>query len=95
MTHSEAALSVVEEWKSKTCEFAIQSDDTLVSLISKGFDVISAIHKTSKHSNIKRTLESLDIELSIYLRSENIKDPSFRTLIYGFVESFRLTLQHL
>ncbi|GMS90795.1 hypothetical protein PENTCL1PPCAC_12970, partial [Pristionchus entomophagus] len=79
----------------QTCEFAIQSDDTFVSVISKGFDVMSAIHRNSNHPNIQRTLEALDIELSLYMRSENIKGTSIQSLMYGIIQSLQLTLLHL
>ncbi|GMS90776.1 hypothetical protein PENTCL1PPCAC_12951, partial [Pristionchus entomophagus] len=95
MNQSNAALSTIEGWKRKTCEYYIQSDDALVPLISKAFDTMSEIHKPSKHSQIQRTLDSLDLELSLYRRSEDTKEPSLRPLIYGIMESLHLTLRRV
>ncbi|GMS91213.1 hypothetical protein PENTCL1PPCAC_13388, partial [Pristionchus entomophagus] len=88
-------LEVIEEWKRQTCEFAIQSDDNLVSLISKSLDAMTTIHNTSTDRNIRRTLDALDIERSLFLRSEKTKEPSIRSLMYGIIESLHLTLLHL
>ncbi|GMS83444.1 hypothetical protein PENTCL1PPCAC_5619, partial [Pristionchus entomophagus] len=95
MTLRETRLSTVQDWKEKICEFAIQSDDNLASVLSKGFDVASIILKGSEHRNIQRALESLGINLSICMRSEKTKDPSIRTMMCGFIESVHLVLLQL
>ncbi|GMS97694.1 hypothetical protein PENTCL1PPCAC_19869, partial [Pristionchus entomophagus] len=59
-------LSIVERWRGKTCEFSIQSEDDLVSLISKEFDVLSAILGKSKQCYIQRALGALGIAISAY-----------------------------
>ncbi|GMT00108.1 hypothetical protein PENTCL1PPCAC_22282, partial [Pristionchus entomophagus] len=87
----QSPLLFIGEWKIKTCKFAIQSDDSFISVISKGFDVMTAIHNGSDHSCIKRTLDALDIELSFYRRSNKSKEPSIQSLMYGFMESLRQT----
>ncbi|GMT03022.1 hypothetical protein PENTCL1PPCAC_25196, partial [Pristionchus entomophagus] len=85
MTPREQRLSIVEGWKRKICEFAIQSDDTLAPVISKGFDAVSTILKGSRLDVIHRALESLDLELDLYKRSENSKELSIRSMMVGFM----------
>ncbi|GMS90311.1 hypothetical protein PENTCL1PPCAC_12486, partial [Pristionchus entomophagus] len=95
MPHSAAFFPIVEEWKTKICEYAIQSDDIFIPMISTAFDAMYTILKISKHCDIKRTLEALDFERSLYLRSGKTKETSVRSLMYGVIESLHLTLVHL
>ncbi|GMS80857.1 hypothetical protein PENTCL1PPCAC_3032, partial [Pristionchus entomophagus] len=48
-----------------------------------------------KTQHIQRSLEALDIELSIFRRSEKNKEPSVRSLTYGLMESLHLALLQL
>ncbi|GMS90777.1 hypothetical protein PENTCL1PPCAC_12952 [Pristionchus entomophagus] len=95
MLRSEASLSIIDEWKGKTCEYYIQSDDALVPLISNAFDAMSEFNKTSNPSNIQKMLKTLDFELSLYRRAENVKNLSFRSLVFGIMESLHLTLSNV
>ncbi|GMS91208.1 hypothetical protein PENTCL1PPCAC_13383, partial [Pristionchus entomophagus] len=86
---------IVDRWRAKTCEFAIQSDDDLVALISKEFDVLSAILGKSTQCYIQRALGALGIAISAYIRSGRTNEPSLQCLMFALLQSAHLTLSHL
>ncbi|GMS83285.1 hypothetical protein PENTCL1PPCAC_5460, partial [Pristionchus entomophagus] len=94
-TLRETRLSTVEDLKKKITDFSFKSDDVLVSVISKAFDVSHMIMKGSNDSRIITALKSLASERSLCFQDENFIDPSLRSMTYGFLESFQLTLLHL
>ncbi|GMT06836.1 hypothetical protein PENTCL1PPCAC_29010, partial [Pristionchus entomophagus] len=88
-------LERLEEWKGKTCEYEIQTDDAFAPLISKTFDVLSAMNKTPKQPvQIDRSLDVLDIELSNFLTKEDVKKPLLRSLMFGIIETFHMTFRN-
>ncbi|GMR44074.1 hypothetical protein PMAYCL1PPCAC_14269, partial [Pristionchus mayeri] len=61
---------LLEEWKRKICEYSNHSADPLVSVISKGLDLMHLIIKNFEHCVILRALGSLEKERCYNLEFE-------------------------
>ncbi|GMR31302.1 hypothetical protein PMAYCL1PPCAC_01497, partial [Pristionchus mayeri] len=92
---SKDVVSVIEEWKKQSLEFANQSFDGLVPVISKGFDSMFIIVKNAEICHIRRALRVLHFERSLSFHHDNIEEFSIRSLMYGMMESIHLILQQL
>ncbi|GMR44052.1 hypothetical protein PMAYCL1PPCAC_14247, partial [Pristionchus mayeri] len=53
---------IIEEWKRKSGEFSNLSADPLISVISRGFDLMVLIIMNFEHCHILRALRSLEKE---------------------------------
>ncbi|GMS97659.1 hypothetical protein PENTCL1PPCAC_19834, partial [Pristionchus entomophagus] len=96
MEPPEASLETVEGWQKKSSVLVGQSEDGIVSILNKAFDVMALFHnKRSTDKNIRLALAHLQVERSLNLQYEKIGNDSTRDLMYGLIESLQLTLSEL
>ncbi|GMS87372.1 hypothetical protein PENTCL1PPCAC_9547, partial [Pristionchus entomophagus] len=96
MEPPEASLVIVEEWQRKSSVLVGQSEDGIVSVLNKAFNVMAAfLNKKSTDKRIRLALAHLQVERSVNLQYENIGNDSTRDLMYGLIESLQLTLSEL
>ncbi|GMR55249.1 hypothetical protein PMAYCL1PPCAC_25444, partial [Pristionchus mayeri] len=75
-------IVTIKEWKKKIREFSNKSNDEMVTVISRMFDVMSLILKNSEPGRIKRALTSLDFERVNCLKLEKSNELSIRSLMF-------------
>ncbi|GMR50597.1 hypothetical protein PMAYCL1PPCAC_20792, partial [Pristionchus mayeri] len=94
-TSAETPQSIVGEWKRKASDFFENSSNALVPVFSSTFHTITAILNNSVPRHVQRALRNLDRDRTNALRGENFKQTTIRSLTYGLLESFNLSLMHL
>ncbi|GMR50590.1 hypothetical protein PMAYCL1PPCAC_20785, partial [Pristionchus mayeri] len=75
-------------------DFSASSPDALVSIFSSTFKASSLILNNSDPGQIQRALKFLDLERTTCLQLEKTEKLSIRSLSFGIIESYHLTLLH-
>ncbi|GMR37665.1 hypothetical protein PMAYCL1PPCAC_07860 [Pristionchus mayeri] len=96
MVGSQESLWTVKRWQQKSTDFFSRSNDSLISLISKGFETMSfSLSEDSDPKHVQCALLTLESQRVITMQFEEKNSDALRSLAYGLIESLHLTLQNL
>ncbi|GMR37666.1 hypothetical protein PMAYCL1PPCAC_07861, partial [Pristionchus mayeri] len=80
----------------QSSDFFSQSNDSLLSLIAKGFETMSvSLSDDSDRKHVQCALLNLESQRKITMQFEDNDSDPLRSLTYGLIESIHLTLQKL
>ncbi|GMR37661.1 hypothetical protein PMAYCL1PPCAC_07856, partial [Pristionchus mayeri] len=87
------AASVADEWRRKSADCYTRSQDSIVSVISQGFEVMTRILECpSNYDLVLRSLQSLENARLYSLQIDRLRDSEDRQLIYGVFQCIYLVL---
>ncbi|GMS85451.1 hypothetical protein PENTCL1PPCAC_7626, partial [Pristionchus entomophagus] len=89
-------LATVTEWQNKCSEYFRQSNDGLLSLITKGFETMTVLlADESDRKHVLCALRTLESQRSVTMEFEESESDPLRVVAFGLVQSLHLTLHKM